>query len=69
MDPVHKQLLELVTDQAQSEIPWQIHQLVRREAVDIVGRTHDAYKSMLGSKHEMTKQAATQLKLLEQQLE
>ena len=53
----HQKILDDWNDKMQTEIPFPLQIIMKEEALAITTRVHQMYKSMLGSKHTLTKEA------------
>ncbi|XP_066925916.1 uncharacterized protein [Clytia hemisphaerica] len=53
----HQKILDDWNDKMQTEIPFPLQIIMKEEALEITTRVHHMYKSMLGSKHTLTKEA------------
>lgn len=66
MNVYHQKLLDDSVERLQTEVPYPLHIVIKEEALLIATKTHLMYKSMLGSKHKLTKEAESHIAYLTQ---
>lgn len=64
----HQKILDDCADRLQTEIPFPLHIIMKEEALMISNCVHQMYKSMLGSKHKLTKEAQKHIVYLQQSM-
>ncbi|XP_028417686.1 uncharacterized protein LOC114542138 [Dendronephthya gigantea] len=68
LDPEHRELLATESTHLKTEIPEAMMRTIKEEAFRIVLKTTQAYRSQIGSKHKLTKEAFEYLKDLREEL-
>lgn len=66
MNVYHQKLLDECVERLQTEVPYPLHIVIKEEALLVATKTHGMYKSMLGSKHKITKEAESHIAYLSQ---
>lgn len=64
VNPIHQKYLDDAVDRLKIEVPRPLEIIINEEALMIVTKTMQMYKSMLGSKHKLTKEAEEHMKML-----